>query len=162
MKTLIIYASTYGYTSDCVKECQKKLNGEVITVDIMSDAVPPIDAADNIIIGGSIYMGQIQKKLKLYCISNLEALLKKRVALFLCCGSPENFEETLKASFPEDLIKKAVAKECLGGELRVDRMKLGHRMIAGFIKKETAKQGKSEMKKMPENIAKLADCINGI
>lgn len=162
MKTLIIYASTYGYTSDCVKECKKQLSGEVITIDIMSDAVPPIDDADNIMIGGSIYMGQIQKKLKQYCIQNLEALMKKRVALFLCCGTPESFDETLKAAFPEELIRKAAAKECLGGELRVDKMKLGHRMIAGFIQKETAKQGKSEMKKMPENIAKLAECINSI
>jgi len=160
MKTLIIYASVYGYASDCVKKCKEQVKGEVAVFDIMSDAVPSLEDADNIMIGGSIYMGQIQKKLKLYCNQNLEALLKKRVALFLCCGLPENFEATLKASFPEELIRKAVAKECLGGELRVDRMKLGHRMIAGMMQKETAKQGKSEMKKMPENIVKLADSMN--
>src|SRR5665648_937266 len=84
MKTLIIYASTYGYTKECVEKLKELIDGEVIITDIKKDDVPSSDEFDNIIIGGSIYMGQIHKKLKEYCTANLNLLLNKKIALFLC------------------------------------------------------------------------------
>ena len=162
METIIIYSSKYGYTEDCVKSLADMINGEVSVFNICDEKIPSIDEVDNIIIGGSIYMGQIQKKLKLYCTQNVNVLVNKRLALFLCCGLPESFEQTLKNSFPDELLKKAVAKECFGGELRKDRMNFAHKMIAGLMKKAEAKEGKSEVRKMSENITILAKCINNI
>ena len=66
MKTIIVYSSKYGYTEDCVNSLAEKIDGEVSTFNIYTEKIPSIDEFDNIIIGGSIYMGQIQKKLKLY------------------------------------------------------------------------------------------------
>ena len=162
MKTLIIYASTYGFTKDCVEKLKELLKGEVFAANIMTDSIPPLDDFDHIIIGGSIYMGQIQKKLKLYCTQNRNYLVNKRLALFLCCALPESFEQTLINVFPEELMKKAVAKECFGGELRTNRMNFAHRMITGLMKKAVAKKGKSEVRQMPENILSLAECMNKI
>ena len=160
MKTLIIYASRYGYTKDCVEVLKKMLIGEVFVANVTSETVPSIDEFDNIIIGVSIYMGQIQKKLKLYIFQNLEALINKRLALFLCCSMYENFDQTLKSVFPKELLKIAVAKESYGGELRTDKMNLVHKMITGFIKKAAVKEGKSEPMQMPQNIKKLVEIIN--
>jgi len=160
METIIIYGSKYGYTEDCVKSLAEQIKGEVILFNIYNEKIPNIDEFDNIIIGGSIYMGQIQKKLKLYCTQNNRSLVNKRLALFLCCGLPENFEQTLKNVFPEELLKKAVAKECFGGELRTDRMNFADKMISGLMKKAAAKEGKSEVRQMSENIFKLAECMN--
>ena len=160
MKTLIIYASTYGYTKDCVEELKKQLDGEVLLANVKSGTVPSLDTFDNIIIGGSIYMGQIQKKIKLYCSKNIEILLTKRLALFLCCGLPENFIQSLNEAFPAELLKKAVAKECFGGELRTEKMNFAHKMITGLMKKAADKDGKSEPIQMQDNIKKLAEMIN--
>jgi menaquinone-dependent protoporphyrinogen oxidase len=160
MKTLIIYATTYGFTGECVEELKGELKGEVTAVNVMTETVPDLKEYDNIIMGGSIYMGQIHKNLKDYCTVNSQLLSKKTVALFLCCGLAENFDVTLATAFPEDLIKVAIAKECFGGELRIKKMKFIHKMITGMMKKATAKDGKPEPKKLPENIHKLAQTIN--
>jgi len=160
MKTIIIYGSKYGYTEDCVKSLAEKLDGEVSFVNICNEKIPNIDEFNNIIIGGSIYMGQIQKKIKLYCLENIEMLLTKRLALFLCCGLPENFMQSVKKAFPEELLTKSVAKECFGGELRTEKMNFAHKMITGLMKKAAAKEGKSEPIQMADNIKKLAEIIN--
>ena len=162
METIIIYGSKYGYTEDCVKSLAEQIKGEVILFNIYNEKIPNIDKFDNIIIGGSIYMGQIQKKLKLYCTQNNRSLVNKRLALFLCCGLPENFEQTLKNVFPEELLEKAVVKECFGGDLRTGRMNFADKMISGLMKKAAAKEGKSEVRQMPENISSLAECMNSI
>jgi len=162
MKTLIIYASTYGFTKDCVAKLKELLKGEVFAANIMTDSIPPLEDFENIIIGGSIYMGQIQKKLKLYCIENCSSLVNKRLALFLSCGLPESFELTLKNAFPEAVIAKAVTKKCFGGELRISKMNFAHKMIAGLMKKTLVKEGKSEISQITENIVSLAECMNTI
>lgn len=162
MKTMIIYGSKYGYTEDCVKSLADHIKGEVILFNIYNENIPNTDEFDNIIIGGSIYMGHIQKKLKLYCTQNVNSLVNKRLSLFLCCGLPESFEQTLKINFPEELLKKAVAKECFGGELRTNRMNLADKMISVLMKKATATEEKTEVKQISENIFKMAECMNNI
>lgn len=162
METIIIYGSKYGFTEDCVKSLADQIKGKVILININKGMIPSIDEFDNIIIGGSIYMGKIQKKLKLYCTQNVNSLVNKRLSLFLCCGLPESFELTLKNSFPEELLKIAVAKECFGGELRTDRMNFADKMISGLMKKAAAKEGKAEVRQMSKNICKLAECMNNI
>jgi len=160
MKTIIIYATKYGYTQDCVNELKQQLKGDVLAVNILTDTISNLDAFDNVIIGGSIYMGQIQKKLKGFCEKNLSTLLTKNVGLFLCSGLPENFEQNLATAFPQELLDRAVSMECFGGELRMDKMKGPDRIISGMMRKAAAGQGKADVKKMPENIAKLSAAIN--
>ena len=160
MKTIIIYGSTYGYAKDCASELSKQLKGEVLLVNVSTDTVPTIDEFDNVVIGGSIYMGKISKKIKAYCTSNVDLLKNKRVGLFLCCGLPEDLEKNIKNAFPDELLKKAISVECFGGELRIEKMKFTHKMLIGLMKKSAAKEGKVLAKQMPENIAKLAVIIN--
>jgi len=160
MKTIIIYSSTYEYTKECAERLKEYLLGEVIVVKATMDVIPQLDEFDNVLIGGSIYMGQIQKNMKEFCASNVALLKDKRVGLFLCCGLPEKFEQAMKDAFPEELLKKAIAKECFGGELRTEKMNLVHKIIATFMKKAVAKEGKEPIKQMPENIAKMAAIIN--
>jgi menaquinone-dependent protoporphyrinogen oxidase len=160
MKTLIIFSSTYGYAKECAEKLKEKLRGEHFLVNAMSEVIPPIDQFDNIIVGGSIYMGHIHTNIKTYCNSNVGFLKNKRIGLFLCCGLVEDFEQSMNNAFPEELLKNAVAKECFGGELRMDKMKFVHKIITGIMKKAVAKEGKELPKPMPENIVKLADAIN--
>jgi len=159
MKTMIIYSSTYEYTKECAERLKEYLLGEVIVVNA-TDVIPQLDEIDNVLIGGSIYMGQIQKNMKEFCASNVALLKEKRLGLFLCCGLPEKFEQAMKDAFPEELLNKAIAKECFGGELRTERMNVVHKVIAIVMKKAVAKKGKGPIKQMPENIAKMAAIMN--
>ena len=160
MKTIIIYSSTYEYTKECAERLKGYLLGEVIVINAAIDVISQLDGIDNVIIGGSIYMGQIQKNMKEFCASNVALLKDKRLGLFLCCGLPEKFEQAMKDAFPEELLKKAISKECFGGVLRTEKMNLGHKIIAIFMKKAAAKEGKEPIKQMPENIAKMAAIFN--
>jgi len=159
MKTIIIYSTKYGYTKDCVDALKSQLSGDVLAVDLGTDTVSSLEAFDRVVLGGSIYMGQVNKKLKAFCESRLAKLLEKPVALFLCCGLPENFEQNLAAAFPGELIEKAIAAECFGGELRMEKMKGPDRIISGLMKKASKGQGKTEVETFPANITKLAAAI---
>lgn len=160
MKTIIIYGSTYGYAKDCAINLSKQLNGDVLLINISTDTIPPIDEFNNIVIGGAIYMGQISKKIKAYCVSNVELLMKKRVGLFLCSGLPQNYEINIKNAFSEELLKQAISIESFGGELRVEKMKFTHKILVGIMKKAAVKEEKALAKQMPENIAKMAAIFN--
>jgi len=160
MKTMILYASTYGYTQECAAKLSKELAGDVLLLNINKDPVPPSEAYDTILIGGSIYMGQIQKKIKEYCIANADSLKKKNLGFFISCGSAENFNESVKNAFPEDLIKNALSIENFGGEFRIDNMKFSHKLIMKMVAKATEKDNKPPAKPMPENIEKMAQTIN--
>lgn len=161
MKTLIVYGTTYGFTKECVQQLAGKLEGEVAVVNAMTEAIPAVKGFDNVIVGGSIYMGQIQKKVKEFCTASAGELSKKRLGLFLCCGLPENLEQTFKNSFPEVLLKKAAARECFGGALRVEKMKLMHKVMTNMMVKAAEKEGKGLPKPAPDGITKLVEAING-
>lgn len=64
MKTLIVYGTKHGTTEKCSKLLKDKLSGEVVIINIKKENMPDITAFNNIIIGGSVYMGQIQKEVK--------------------------------------------------------------------------------------------------
>ena len=160
MKTIIIYATKYGFTEECVSELKNQLDGDVLAVDVQKDTISSLDAFDQIIIGGSIYMGQINKKLRLFCESNIEAIGAKRLGLFLCCGLAENFEQSMSNAFPSQLIEKAASRECFGGQLRTEIMKGPDRLITNMMKKATANQGRPEATKLGENINRMAADMN--
>ncbi len=75
-------------------------------------------------------------------------------------GSKYGYTEDCVKSLSEELLTKAVAKECFGGVLRTEKMNFAHKMITGLMKKAAAKEGKSEPIQMPDNIKKLAEIIN--
>ena len=158
MKTIIVYGTKHGSAEKCSKLLKDKLQGEVVTVNIKKGNVPDITTFDNVIIGGSIYMGQIRKEVKKFCAENLNVLKSKRVGLFICgMGDKEDITQ-LNKSFPEELLTKAIAKEHFGGEIIFKNMNF----FEGFIMKKVNKSDKDVSKISEENINKFADLINKI
>ncbi len=157
MKTLVIYATKYGSVGKCANTLKEKLNGDVEVVNIKTDNVPDISSFENVIIGGSIYIGKIQREIRNFCEQHLESLLTKKVGLFICAGEKsETASEELKNAFPEKLYEHAVAREIFGHELHYEKLswidKLAIRVAKGV--KE------SYSKLSYENIEKLANAIN--
>lgn len=156
MKALIVYGTKHGSAEKCSKLLKHKLAGEVIAVNIKNDNIPDITSFDNIIIGGSIYMGQIQKEIKSFCSKNFNILKGKRVGLFICGLNDKDISTQLSNSFPEVLLTNAIAKEYFGGEIIFENMNFLER----FIMKKVGKTDKDTSKLIEENINRFAKLIN--
>lgn len=156
MKILLLYASKYGCTEDCANYLKSKLNKEVNIASLKKFSMIDLQQFDWIIIGGSIYVGKIQKEVKLFCEQNIQKLLTKNIVLFMCCTTPEQVNNFFKSNFSPELLKHAKEKVNFGGELRQHKMRF-------FDKKITAMISKLEPKKVEilySNIDQLAMSIN--
>jgi menaquinone-dependent protoporphyrinogen oxidase len=171
MKTIIIYASKHGSAEKCSELLKGKLHGEVTIVNIKKEATPDITSFDNIIVGGSIYMGKIQKTVSEFCLKNLNELKNKRIGLFICCMNIKEAEMQLNNSFPKELVSIAATKECFGGEFNLKEMNFMEKAITKMVSKMLAKNDPSlatkDIKKdvsmiSEENINKFAEIMNNI
>lgn len=140
MKTLIVYASKYGCTETCAKRLAEQMTGdtELLSLKEKKDAIE-WDAYDTVIVGGSVYVGKIQKEVSEFCAKHLELLKQKRIGLFIC-GMQEDdvLQQELLQSFPEELVTIAIAKDHLGGAFDFEKMNLMERMIVKKVSKVTA------------------------
>lgn len=152
MKNLIIYGTKHGTAEKCCKLLKNKLSGEVTIINIKTENSPDLSTFDNVIIGGSIYAGRIQKEIKNFCIKNLDALKSKRLGLFICGLSGDKFEAQLNNAFPKELISAAVAKEFFGGEVVYGKMNFFEK----FIMKKITKTDKDFSNLLEENINKFS------
>jgi len=136
MKTLIVYASKYGCTEDCANSLKEKLPDDVTVFNIKNDPKQiELNQYDTIIIGGSIYVGRVSKKLRAYCESNLNAILKKNIGVFLCSALTDQFNDTLKNNFPLLLLDNAKTSKLFGSEDRLERMNFMDKMMIKAITK---------------------------
>lgn len=156
MKTLIIYSSKYGSTKDCAELLKNKLDGTADILNIQEKKKVNLDNYDTIILGSSIYVGSVSKKLKEYCNQNLDELREKRVGIFINCGFEREKEQYFAQNFPQSLLTHALVKECFGGEARMERMNFFYR----FIMKKVSKGSYKEMKLNIINIESFASTMN--
>ena len=140
MKTLIAYSTTLGCTEQCASKLKEDLGEGVEMVRISRRRKYNFQDYSNIIIGGSIHEGMIQRSVFKFCENNLEVLLQKQVGLFVCCMDPDvNEQKVIDQAFPEELVKHALASGFFGGELNIKKMNLLQKIMtrkAARLKKE--------------------------
>ncbi len=135
MKTIVVYATRYGCTEKCAGKLAEKLGGEVDLCNLKRDRVVDLSAYDRVVIGGPIYMGKIQKEVANFCMKNLHKLKEKQLGLFICGMLDKAAEKQLHGSFPPELLVRASAKGCFGGEFSFNKMKAVDRLIVKMVSK---------------------------
>ncbi len=136
MKTLIIYTSSHGCTEKAVKELSQKLSGEITCKDLKLHNSPPLYDFERIIIGGSIHTGQIQKRIRDFCSTNLKQLKSKEIGLFICCMyEAEIARKEIKNAFSEELHQMAKTEAIFGGEYNFDKMNFVEKLLVKKIAK---------------------------
>lgn len=159
MNTLIVYASKYGCTEKCVELLSKELTGNVDIVNLKKAKDINLSNYEKIIIGGSIYVGRIQKEVTQFCLNNLNLMKEKRIGLFICCMQEgDSLNTELEQNFNTELLKVAVAKESFGGEFNIDKMNF----MEKFIVKKIANVTSNKSNILESNIHKLAQTMNAI
>jgi menaquinone-dependent protoporphyrinogen oxidase len=133
-KTIMIYATKHGSVENAVAILKEKMPGEILLVNIMGEVPPSLADYENVIIGGSIYVGKIQKKLEKYVENHLDELLKKKVGLFICAAQEEKVrEKELEDAFPRELYQHACCKEVFGYEIHYEDMNFIEKKIVSKI-----------------------------
>jgi len=135
MKTLIIYASKYGCVKKCCEEISLKLNGDIDIVDIDKVEDVNLNNYNNIIIGCSVYIGSVQKSIKIFCKQNLSSLLNKPVSLFICCLFEEQFNDVLVKNFPNELLKHTKIVKSFNGEIKYEKLHLLDKVVYKALEK---------------------------
>lgn len=135
METLIVYATRYGSVREAAEMIAQRLSGRATLHDLEKADMPPLDAYDSVILGGSIYIGRIQKELTDFMHRNRQALLAKKLGLFICAGLPDAAarEKELMSVFPAALEEHASARGVLGYRMDLGRMKATDRLIMRLI-----------------------------
>jgi menaquinone-dependent protoporphyrinogen oxidase len=157
MNTLIVYATKYGCTEKCAQILQEKLKGKVDLYNLKETKEMDLSQYSKVIVGGSIYIGKIQKHVSNFCVKNLDELKSKKLGLFICNMRDGEFaQEALNHSFPLDLLAHAAAKESFGGEYVFKKMNLLDKVIV----KKVAKTDTDVSNILIENINHFAQLMN--
>ena len=143
MKTLILYASKTGTTQDCARSLAQKIPDSTL-VDLCAQKPDP-SGYDQVIVGGSIRMGALHVDARQYLEGAQSALMKKRLGVFICAAYEEKAEQLFAANVPQALRAHADDGECVGADIRMDRL-LGLQMR---IARRPLRASKGERAQMP-------------
>jgi len=159
MKSAIIYASKNGTTDKIVQKIKDIIgNGDVELINIKTKNNIDLFLYDQVIIGGSIHAGSIQKKIKKFCNKNIVQLIEKRLALFITCfHEGETAQMQLENAYSEVLLKNAISVKIFGGEMIVDKMNFFEKIIVkkvSGITKNTSKYNETEVVEFVDSLIK--------
>jgi menaquinone-dependent protoporphyrinogen oxidase len=96
IKALIVYGTRYGATAntfEVIADTLRQVGLEVKIVDAKKDKVQSISEFDLIIVGSGIQMGKWTKEPESFLNIFQNELSKKKVALFVSCGSANPLSE---------------------------------------------------------------------
>ena len=114
MKTIILYATKSGAARECADILAARIKDS--SVCDLSKETPDIDAADMLIIGSGVRMGRVYKPVRKYIEKNLDKLLTKKTALYLCNGEPETYNKAVEKNIPAQLISQSLCVMSFGGK----------------------------------------------
>jgi len=95
-KALIVYGTRYGATAATSEEIADVLGQEgfdVKVVNLKEDKVKDITEYDLVMVGSGIKIGKWTKEPEKFLKKYQNELTKKKVALFVCCGSTQPLDE---------------------------------------------------------------------
>ena len=168
MKILIAYTSKNGTTAKCAKMLAEKLDvsHEVKLTDMNKEDTVSPEGFDVVVLGSSVRMGAVSKKVKKYIKTNIDTLNAKQCAVFLCCGIPDEFEDYL-SQIPKYLIP-SLGIHCFGGELKPREVRGFDKIIIKIMRNSITRHDFEDSNYtgmlpeiIPEHINLLADRIMG-
>ena len=128
---VVIYMSRHGTVAKVAGMIKDSCKSEPVTlINLKNVRNPNVSKCDLIVIGGSIHVGKIQKKIQKFCRKNEELLLTKKLGLFICCMfTGDEARKEFENAFSGKLRNHAIAKGLMGYELLFERMDMVERTV---------------------------------
>ncbi|MEI6822199.1 MAG: flavodoxin domain-containing protein [Bacteroidota bacterium] len=123
MKTLILYITKHGCTEKIANMLKARIGEDVYIRNLKNDYSIDLNLYDNVIIGSSIHMGKIPRRMKKFCKENAGMLLNKRLGLYISCMFEGDVaSKQLADAYPQILKDASIAFDFLGGEFNFKKM----------------------------------------
>ena len=123
MKTCIVYLTKHGTSEKAAFMLKGAIGNGCVVLNLKNEKNIALNDYDNVIVGGSIHVGKLNKSLSQFIKENEKVLLSKRLGLFLCCmESEEVAKQEFETAFSEQLRNHASAAEVFGGEFLFEEM----------------------------------------
>ena len=135
MKTIILYATKHGAAAEAARRIAAKINGAVIYD--LKEGAPSLEGFDCVILGSGVYAGMIRGEAKAFLSQNADALLEKKLGLFLCGLDQGEGKTFFDANFSPMLLQKAKAASLLGGIFDPQKAGFFERLIIKIVTKKT-------------------------
>ncbi len=130
MKILVAYRTRYGCTRRYAALLADKLPGEVTVADLRRAGRLSPAAFDLVLLGSPIYAGTVPTGVTRFCERHRSELLRVRVGLFICClYEGQRARAQLDSAFPDWLSLHAFGRWALGGEIRLEALRLFDRLL---------------------------------
>ncbi len=155
MKTVIVYATSHGTTEKVANIIASKL-GNTTLINLEKGGHIDLTQYQQVIIGGSIHAGSIQRKVREFCQRNMVQLLQMRVGLFICAMNEPEFDNELKMSFPELLSNHALSKKVVGGEFIIEKMNFIEKFLVKKISGVSQTISKIDENRVVELVSELS------
>jgi menaquinone-dependent protoporphyrinogen oxidase len=113
MKALLVYGTRYGATADTseiIADVLRQEGFEVRVVDAKKGKVQSISEFELVIVGSGIKFGRWTKEPERFLGKFQKELSKKKVALFVCCGSTNPLTEGEEKTKEKEDAKKNILK----------------------------------------------------
>ncbi len=171
MKVLVIYSTGSGVSRRCAEMLCERIKdcSDIKLCDINAEEPPSPEGFDVAVIGGSIRMNKLNKKLKAYMRLHAEVLGTIHTAAFICCGYTESVDDYIHYQIPRELIP-SLGVHYFGGELKPEKLKGFDKLVVKAVRSsileadfECYDAQKSTLPEiLPEAIWRLGDRIRGL
>lgn len=160
MKVLIIYASNNDTTKICSDFLAEKL--PEATVANLKKEKPDPNLYDTIVIGSCIRFNLVHNNVLTYVKENMDTLMKKNTAVFLCCGFPEKTNQYLLHNFPKSFLDKCFSIKCFGGRIKVKTHRIHEQLLIKTVQKGFKDAGRELTEIDYDSINEMAEEIRSI
>ncbi len=160
MNILIVYAGNNNTTEKCAQLLAGKLpDSHVVN---LSRSKVDVSDFDTVIIGSCIRFNNIHTAVVSFVRDNLDMLMKKNTAIYLCCGFPEKANQYLLHNFPKKLLNSSISIHCFGGRLAVKPYRLYDNLIMKTVKKNFKVENRDFTEIDYDSIQAMVDDISNI
>ncbi len=163
MRLSILYTTRYGSTrlaaEAIARGCQDQNiePTEIELRDLREDSSMP--SGEVVVIGAPVYGGTIPKAVSRFVEANLDALLERRIGLFLSClYDDERAEKQLADNFPARLIAHSFGRYYVGGRVELTQLRWLDRVImkrVGGVEHDVDKSNPEEIRRLIDDVTDL-------
>jgi len=139
MNTIVLYATKHGASLELARKIASQIGSAKLVDlnDIKRVSTLDLSQFDCVIVGSSVYAGQVRPAAKHFVTKNADLLMTKRLGLFIVGLDTKNAELAFASNFPKELRESAQAQLCAGGIFDPEKANFAERRIVKAILKSS-------------------------